>query len=58
MTRAPPGKPKHKGLLLKARNHEEKGLLELKPDLETKKKKRMGFVFEWSLELKMGPEPC
>ena len=36
-TRAPPGKPKHKELLLKARNHEEEGLLEQRPDLETKK---------------------
>ena len=41
-TRAPPGKPKHKGLLLKARNHEEEGLLEQRPDLETKKEEN-GF---------------
>ena len=45
LTRAPPGKPKHKGLLLKARNHEEEGLLELRPDLETEKRR------EWVLSL-------
>ena len=56
-TQAPPGKPKHKGLLLKAWNHEEEGLLEQKPDLETKKEEWV-LSFEWSLELKMGPEPC